>query len=339
MFKRLSNKVLLPVFLLLLVVFLVLEYGGFGKVKPTIPSNLGQVDTSKVKALRVYKNGPSPLFELVKKKGEWKVKKDGKTYNAQGTSIERSLVDLSGLTPERLVTSDTAKWDQYRVGKNSRRIEVRGSEGTLLDLMVGKMSVSKQKGKGARAMMRRRRRPNIKFHVRPVEQKNVYKVKGRAMMRFRRGYQGWVDHSIIDGPQENWKELKLSSGDSSLTLKKKKDSWRSTGASMDSSAIQSYMNALAELEGRTFTPSAKAGSLKNVALQLQIKRQQKGAIRVKAYPAVKDTTTSYYIKSSMNPGLIFKDRDSSLYKKMIPGGTEEKAPSPKRRRALRQRTP
>lgn len=330
MFKRLNNKLLLPIFLILLAVFLVVEYGGIGEEKAPIPSSLGRVDTNEVKRLIVRKGKDKGSYTLVKKEGDWKLKRKEQELNAKDRKVKQALSDLDGLSPQQLVARDSSKWGKYKVDGSGKRIEVEGEAKTLLTFHLGKMAVSRPDGGGKRRMMRRRKRPDIKFHVRQAGASKVYTVKGRPMMRFRRGSDPWIDGTLIDGPKMNWKQVTLRSADSSLTLSKEAGSWSAEKARMDSSAVQSYLTALSGMNTKELAEGVSSDALKEAALRLNIERKEKSPIEVKAYPAKRDTATSFYIESSLNPDMTFRDTDSSLYRKMIPGGSDAGTRTPKR---------
>ncbi len=338
MFKRLHSKALLPIFLILLVVFLILEYGGGKAEKGSIPNTLGSIDTSKVSRMIIHQEGKKEGIELVKTKDGWKMKKGNKSYPASEEKVENSLKRLKGLSPKELVSSDSNQWKKYKVAQG-RRIEVlHGKDDVGLHLYIGKMSVKKPNGKGGKRRMMRRRRPAIEFNVRRAGEPNTYKVKGRPLMAFRRGHKSWIDKTLIEGDQKDWTKVAFRSADSSLTLRKEQDGWIAEGGNMDSASLRNYLRQLSGLSGNMIAEKTDLGSEK-ASIRSIIERKGKNAIRVKAYPAKKDTTTAFYFQSSINPELTFRAPDSSLFKKLIPGGSSS-APSPSlRKRQMRRKMP
>ncbi len=115
MLKRISNKKLILVLGGLVALYFVIDYTGGKNRSKSFRSTLVDIDTAKVSALEIEKQGN---FLRITRTGSsnWELElKNGKKVTAKASNVKSALLNLIGIKPSRLASKDPSKWKDYQV--------------------------------------------------------------------------------------------------------------------------------------------------------------------------------------------------------------------------------
>lgn len=317
MYKKLSLKSLLIIFIVLLAIVLVIFYFDSKKGERSFRANIVEVDTSKITSIIIYpRTGNEGPVEILKKDTHWKINFKDKLLNADNDLVKNMLNTLIELKPKRIAATDKSKWKEFEVNDSlSTRVQLLAGRKTAADLYIGKFSYQQPKGQMPDYY---NRRGTMTTCVRLADEKIVYVVDGFLSMTFNRNINDFRKKTIIRSDNKNWTRLTFTyPADSSFILVKEGDSWMIDGLQADSASVYKYFNTISWLNSQDFVDDRKPLS-DEPAFALVIDGDNFTApINIKAFPA--DTVHEHLITSSLNKGVYFSGSSSQLSEKIFAG--------------------
>ena len=247
MFRKINNKLLVTVFVILLAIVVLVEFTDSRKGNRTFKSDLVEVVTEDITSIEIYpKAAYGKQIKLFRENDNWKVESDGKKYNADPNTAVRMITELNSLKPKSVVATNKENWGKFEV-TDSLGTEVKLLKGTeiLADVIIGKFSYQDQR--------------NMTSYVRLADDKEVYGVDGMLAMSFNRNLNSFRDRTIIKSNKADWTKLTFSyPADSSFVLEKKGEKWMIGEMETDSASVVKYFNQIASLSDGSFTDEKPA---------------------------------------------------------------------------------
>ena len=241
MFRKINNKLLYTIFVVLLAIVVLIEFIDARKGNRTFKSDLVEVVADEVTSIEIYPKATNGnLIKLFKENDFWKVESAGKKYNADQATAGRMISELNEMKPKSVVATNKESWEKFEV-TDSLGTEVKLMKGTtvLADLVVGKFSYSEPR--------------NMTSYVRLKNDKEVYGVEGMLGMSFNRNLNSFRDRTVIKSNKSDWTKLTFEyPADSSFVLEKKGDKWMIGDLQADSAEVVQYFNKISGLTDGSF---------------------------------------------------------------------------------------
>jgi hypothetical protein len=244
MFNKLSTKVLVTVFgLLLIAVFYLFLFDG-NKNERTFRNELVFVDTSKVDEIYLYPKAENYNEVYLKKINDnWKVKiGEDKFAEVPNSKIKNLFAQLLTIKPKRLASRDEAKWKDYQVDSTGTRVKIFEDGEQTLDIILGRFSFQQPR--------------SMSTFVRLAEDTDVYEVDGFLDMTFNQSANSFRNNTIVSDNKNNWQSLTfIYPADSSFRMEKKDDKWFVDNIETDSAKTEQFLNKLSRLSHQLSTPT------------------------------------------------------------------------------------
>lgn len=241
MFRKINNKLLISVFVVLLAFVVIVELLDLRKGNRTFKSDLVEVKTEDVSSIELYPKAVSGnLIRIFRENDVWKVESDGKVYNADGQGASRMITELNGIKPKSVAATGKERWSQFEVTDSlGTRVKLLSGNKVLADIIIGKFSFAQ---------------PNtMTSYVRLNGDKEVYGVDGMLAMTFNRNLNSFRDKTIIKSNKTDWTKLSFSyPADSSFVLEKKDNKWMIGDMQADSAKVAQYFTRIANLTDGSF---------------------------------------------------------------------------------------
>ncbi|NBC82896.1 MAG: DUF4340 domain-containing protein [Bacteroidetes bacterium] len=315
MFRKLKNKNLFIVFVVLAVVVGILLFTESKRGERNFKSELVAFDTAEVTGIYVTpKASAEPSLKLEKVKGQWVVVQNNNDYRAQDERVSELLNTLLKLSPKSLTATKKERWKQYEVTDSlATRVVVKGKKDKkLADIYIGKFEYTAPQQTQNQMQMYGQRRPQgtMQTHVRNAGEQEVYLVEGFLNMTFNRGWEDFRDNTIIKSTSTRWTKLAFNyPADSSFTLQKENDTWLLNGTKADSTKVTRFLNKLDFQSGNEFVDNPVTQT-SNPVFSLRIEGNNMDPVEVNAYPA--DSVHQYLIHSTQNRKAYFSSSDGNL---------------------------
>lgn len=241
MFRKINNKLLISVFVVLLALVVIVELMDFRKGNRTFKSDLVEVNAEDVTSIELYpKAVAGKLIRLFRENDVWKVESDGKIYNADAQGASRMIMELNGVKPKSVAATSKERWSQFEVTDSlGTRVKLLSGNNVLADIVIGKFSFAQ---------------PNtMTSYVRLTDDKEVYGVDGMLAMTFNRNLNSFRDKTVIKSNKTDWTKLSFSyPADSSFVLEKKDNKWMIGDMMADSAKVAQYFTRIANLTDGSF---------------------------------------------------------------------------------------
>lgn len=298
MFKKMNLKTLLIILVVVLGVYLVLDYTR--EDERNFKSQLTSFDKDKVSKIEYYKKGDFKNSVIINRQdGRWFVDKNNKQYPADSNRVNRMLNLLHSLSVDRVEANSQDKWKKYKVTDSlSTRVKVYSNGEVLTDIHLGKFSFSQPPNQQRMQQRRKRSQQEMTSFVRLAGEKPVYAVEGLLTMSFPGDVNQLRDRTLVNVSKGNIKRINFS-GKYNYSLSSQSGKWMVDSKPADSATAASYINILGSLRGNSFADVQKS----NLGQPLQtavIERGSNGAVTVKAFEAPQDEKYNYIINSSLN---------------------------------------
>ncbi len=310
MSKKLSIKVLVGIFAILLAFVIVSELVDMDSGERTFKSDIVQIDSSKITEVLIYpKAHPDTAITLKKTGTAWQLFYNGRRYKPNQNMISNIINELLKIKAQRVAATDKEKWSKYEVADTSAtRVQVKHGKELAADFYIGKFSF-KQRGN---PMMQQnpymRQQPQITSYVRIANDDNVYAVDGMLSMAFNREFNAFRDNQIINSNKDDWTKLTYNyPADSSFVLSNNNGKWMLGGTVTDSAKTAEYLNSIDYLTNSTFVDNAQVGE---PLYSVTIEGKNFTPINIKAFPA--DSIHKFYIHSSENEGVYFSCKSNNI---------------------------
>ncbi|HKK41184.1 MAG TPA: DUF4340 domain-containing protein [Bacteroidales bacterium] len=251
MSKRFDNKRLLLILVILAVILLITFFVKRPVQNGTLKSRLADFDTSSVASIIIHpRTGKGDRFELFKKDGSWFVKQDDIVSRSVKGEVDNMINEVLAISPGSLASVNKSGWKAYNLTDSlATRVEFLDRKGKILsDIMFGRMSYkqtgnSQYSGYGGNNL-------HVTSYVRLHNDRKVYAVDGFLSFTFNTGFDDWRDKTLIKVDAKDLTKLSFNyPADSSFTLIKDGNSWKTGGINADSAKVAGYLNALAVVNG------------------------------------------------------------------------------------------
>ena len=305
MAKKSNNKLLFILFGVLLAIFLATQFFKGGNER-SFREELTDIDTAKISKIvlnPVAENGAEITLERSGK--EWHVVKNGKRALADQAGVTGMLPQLAEMKVKRLAAASKDKWAELEV-TDSAGTRVRVYEGNKVsaDITIGKFSVNQQQ------------RTFTSF-ARVTDETEVYAVDGFLTMTFNREYNAWRNKEFVSFNKADATRVALSGEGLNFDLQKSGTSWSLGGVSVDSTAMDSYLNGIMSLTGNDFVDDF---SPPTPLRTLSIEGNNMAPIQINCY----EGDGGFVLNSSLNPNAFFTSDSTGIYAKLIPNLEELK---------------
>lgn len=305
MFKNISSRNLLIVFIILLAIAALFIYLDTSREVRTFKRDIVDIDTSAVTAISIYpKVTNHQEVRLFKEGNYWQVRlEDNKSATAEESKIKNLLTQLSELKANSVAAQDKSKWSEYKVDTSGTRVKVfEGSDNTL-DITLGKFTYQQPR--------------SMTSYVRVKGDENIYEVNGFLEFAFNQKPDYFRNSTLVKDNFENWKSLTYTyPADSSFRMVKDTSGyWAINNIRTDSAKTANFLRTLSHLNGTEFidNPDRSLLGKANYTLTIESSRGQTGIITVSALG------NQLILHSSQNPEVYFNGNMNSLWKKIFTG--------------------
>lgn len=313
MIKKLGNKGLLIILVVLLAVFGIARFISNKTGENTFKTSIiPQIDSNKLTGMVIFqkatKKGKPLPFIFTRKGNEWYVSQGNIGGRAAKRSVQYMVSQLEDISPNRLGAEDPKDWKQFCVNDSlGTRVVLLYNKDTALDVIVGRFSYLPQERKGL-------------SYVRLAGQDKVYAVDGFLALNITEEFDAWRDKKITPGDSyETWKKLTFTyPGDSGFEVKKDSaNEWiMDNHEKTDSLAAINAIRTISEQNYAAFVNNFDSSG-KQPVFKVRIEGSDFSPVVIKAWPA--DTANKYAINSTLNPGSFFSGSKAGVAGKIFPG--------------------
>jgi Domain of unknown function (DUF4340) len=303
MFNKVSNRSLIIVFVVLIVIAAIYMMIESSHGERSFKTDIVNIDTSKVTAISIYPRATNHKEVRVYKEGkDWKVKlENNQVANVPESKVQSLLKMLVEVKPERVAAQDKSKWAEFKVDTTGTDVKVYEGKDNTLDLIVGKFSFQQPR--------------QMNTFVRLNGEDVVYETQGFLDMAFNQKPDYFRNNAIVNDNPDNWQKLTFTYPDSSFELVKKDNYWTINGTKTDSAKTANYLRTLSHESSTSFVDSPSDAQVGNTKYTLSIASTSLGGIVV---TAAGDTATTI-ISSTQNDGAYFNGKQNKLLEKIFVG--------------------
>jgi hypothetical protein len=295
-----GNRRLLIIFLALVTIYAVSrlfnapQNRNFDKV-------IIDVDTAQVSSIHIHPKDSDQTINLAKKDGQWFLVEAESYYPAASNSVASMLNEMRKIEVKRLVARGEAKYDDYEVGEETgTRVEVFGSRKKLADFMVGKFTFNQQTR-------------NAISYIRQYDSPDTYALDGFMALSFNQSSDSFRDKELVKLTASNIQTIDFMNGNENYRLRSSGDNyWSANGVEVDSSAMASYLNALASANGADISDLSFATDEADATITLVGEGGQPTVLTAKVMGS-----EGYLIHSSVNEPSYFSSDSSGIYKRIF----------------------
>ncbi len=314
MYRKLSLKTLLTVFITLLILTAGTKIYDNTKDTNTLKSVLFELDKNQVTAILLQPrvlNGES--IELKKEDDAWQVLANGNTYNGDASVISKLLNQVNGLKPIRLAARSKEKWAKFDLTDSlASVVTLMGHDGELARLHIGKFSYLQAK---QAPMMNQKPyyqgpRGTMTTYVRSENEPEVFAVEGFLGSSINRDANAFRNKQLIKTNSSTISKLTFEyPADSSFTMVKNENIWMCDGLPLDSVAVASYLSTLSSLNGNAFTDELPT----HFTHKVKIQDDQMNIIEIQA----QFEGEHVQLTSTQNKGSVFEEQQDRNFKKLF----------------------
>ncbi len=289
MFKNISSVKLIGILVVLVLVYLGIEFFGSKSRSKSFRSELVEIDTAKVTRMLIDAKGKS--LELKKKENNWEVSiGENKYAPAQKSSVEGTFRSLLTIKPSRVVAKSPEKWKDYQVDSTGTRVEVFEGDKKTLDLVIGRFGMQQQR--------------NFYTYVRLFDEDEVYAADNFMGISFNTNPADFRDKQILTITPDSVMEIRYNyPADSGFVLSRADSIWQIGGVQTDSAATAEYMRDIRYLNSSVFVDDVTPESLGAPILEINVIENGKPEISIKAW---QHPQHHWVINSSTNSETYFK---------------------------------
>ena len=331
--KKINNKILLLLFLVLAIIAVIMFLNDRKKGERTFKSELFTIDSANVTAITIYPKGKGKgTLDLVKAGKTWEVRYDNRSYPADTMTVQRLLQALHKVTAERVAATDRSGWKDLEItDSSSTRVVVNQGADISADFRVGKVSFSRNnnmQGYGGNQNV------IVKSHLRVAGDDRVYVVDGFLSMMFSDQPSMYRNRMVVRFNKNDLTKLTfIYPGDSSFQLNRSGTRWLLNDKPADSVKVENWLSSAANYSSSDFADE-KAKPL-TFPYTLRIEGNNLKTIEVTG--ATDAVSKNYFVCSTFNPSATFGGSNSNLFNQVFPGKARfmvsKEIPKPKARSA------
>ena len=314
MYKKFSIKTLSIVFSVLLVLVILTEIIDKAKGMNTLRDVLFSVNTEDVAALKLYPrmlNGKEILLE--KEGNDWKVKYEGKSYNADTTQIKNLINQLVELKPLRYAGKTAEQQKKYELTDSlcSKVVLLDKNGKELAALRVGRFSFLQNRRMQQQNPYMQQPQGTMITYVRMENEKDIFAVEGFLSMSVNQKANNFRNRKLLSLNREKIKEIRFEyPADSSFVLAENNGVWQIDGTPADSASVADYLYDISNVTGTNFS---KENSV-NATHRLKISTFDNKQYQLSA--AFTDST-KVLLTSTQNKGTVFEEKADNNFAKLF----------------------
>ena len=304
MFKNISSKKLLIVFVVLLAIAAFFIYYDSSHEIRTFKKDIVNIDTSAVTSISIYpKVTNHKEVRLYKEGNYWQVRLDNnRSVPAEESKVKSLINSLVGIKANSLAAQDESKWSEFKVDSSGTRVKVFEGNDNTLDIILGKFSYQQR---------------SMASYVRIKGDENVYQVDGFLEYSFNQKPNFFRNNKIVSDDFSNWNKLIYIYPDSSFQIVKDTAGyWTINNVKTDSAKTVTYLRTLSHVTGTDFIDNPDPSLLGKANYTLTIESTIAGKPAAITVSALSD---QLIIHSSQNPDSYFNGNANSLWQKIFPG--------------------
>lgn len=313
MFRKISNKALLVIFVVLAVAAVIVFLHDRKTGDRTFKSELFTVDSANVTLVKIFPKGKATEPLILEKAGNnWNIMSGTKKYPADSTAIGNILKTLAHVSAERVAASDPSGWKSFDLTDSlARRVVVQQGNEVTADFMVGKISYSQEQ----RTQYRGGNQGfSIKSHIRVAGDDRVYVVDGFLSVIFSDQPGQYRNRLVCRFDHNQANKLTFGyPGDSSFVLMREGGKWMLNGQPADSAKAAGYINSLANTMGNEFADEGNLPFTFPFSLKIEGNNMQ----TIDLQGAVDPVKKMYYLKSGANTTAVFGSSNTSLFNRVF----------------------
>jgi len=302
MVNKLSVKILLIVFAVLIIIVAWQYVFNAGKSERSFRSTLVSIDTAKVTSISIYPAATGHKEVKIYKEGNyWNVNlPNGKSATVPTSKVEDLFIQLLVIKPESVAGLNESQWKNFDVDTSGTRVKVFEGNNNTLDLTIGKFTYQQPR--------------SMSTYVRVEGDPNVYQVDGFLTYTFNHSADYFRDDHVINDDYMNWKKLTFTyPADSSFQLVKNNNHWEVNGKQADSAKVVNYLSTLSQIEDPNFLDSPDQSIFNKALYNLTIQTSSLGAITVSAFA----DTSNMAVTSSQFHNTYFDGKKADFWKRVF----------------------
>lgn len=305
MFKNISQRNLLIVFGILLLLAVIFIYYDSTHEERTFRTDIVDIDTSKVTEISIYPKATNHKEVKLLKEGKyWRVQlENNKSFPAEASKVANMINMLGGIKASSVAAQSESKWKEFKVDTSGTRVKVFEGNDNTLDMTIGKFAYQQQ----FRSMT---------SYVRVKGDKNIYEVNGFLEFTFNQKPDYFRNSALVNDDFTHWRRLSFSYPDSSFQLSKDSSGhWSINNVRPDSAKTVNYLRILSHLSGSGFIDNPDQSLLNKSTYTLTIESSALGGITLSGYA----NPNQFIIHSTQNPDAYFNGNANALWKKIFAG--------------------
>jgi len=312
MFKKYSILVWLSLLLILVGIYIVVEYTG--SADRTFKSKVIIFEEERITGILINNVQKNLITEIKKEGDEWYIYEGIQKFSCEPKAVNHVLDLLNNLGTESIVATKSDKWLEYKVDEEQAILVELYENNEMVDrLYVGKF--------GFKAITsdnpQQQQTAKMTSYIRPEGDDMVYAVDGLIRTNFQEGKDPFRNSKLfwIDEAQDISK-ISIESHYETLVLDMTTSDWRVNELTADSTKTARYLASLAHLNSKEFINDVDVTSMAPT-YTMRIEGSSFAPVTLKAYQA--DTIIGHYVTSSSNPGSVFDGSKGRLFEKAFVG--------------------
>ena len=314
MSKKINNKILAIILVVLTAIFLITNYLKDNQRSTHIDTNLIMIDTSIVSYISIYpKSGNKEKVIFTKQTYGWEVESNNIKSSLRKGSLANILSELAKMKIKRLVAKTEEKWEKYQLTEELAThltVEEKGN-GKTLDIYIGKTKY--QQPSQVYNQFGGRQQFTGSTFVRLGDSPKIYEINGFLSMTFNRDFNSWRNNEFITTQKENITQINLQNNGYSFSLTKNDSLWIINNEVVDSTKIAQYLNLLANQQNTAFADNYKQKEVPDYILT--ITSNNMNTITVNCFEDA--LSNNYYLESSLNPNVFFRSDSKGIFKELF----------------------
>lgn len=290
--KKINNKTLLLVFVVLLALVIVLFTNKGSHKERSFNKQLVEFNADEITQVKMFPHSmQGQSYEINRDGDSWTIFSDNKSYKANKGQIDQLVNTLQTLEAKSLVANSKDRWENYEVTDSlASRVQLYKGSKKVADVLIGKFQYSQSR--------------NMSTYVRLNGKKETYKVDGFLSSTYNRKVNDLRDKTIINDPIANWTKLIFDyPADSSFVLTKADQKWMINGVMADSAAVAGFVNGIKNQSAATIYEN-EVSAMTNI-YRLTIERENLEPVVISA----REEEGSILFSSSENKDVWFNDKN------------------------------
>ena len=292
--KRLNNKILLIVLVVLLGGFLVSKMFRTPALESNLPTDLFGVDTTKITEVHVNPEVERGEIKLVRHGEEWSLQKGDKTADPELALIKNALGGLQYVRPTKMMSRRKEKWSEYKVDSTGTHVQVYDEDEVLADWWIGKA------GSG-------------EVYVRLNDKEDVYAIRGMMRNYFNKGFNDWRDKTFIRIEPDTITKITFQYPvDTGFVVAKADTLWTINGQPADPLKVSRYLNTVQYKSLTEFADNFSPVVSPDVTIVFE-----SNGVSMQTVQAWKQEEDRWIMGSSGKQGIYFSNEGSTIIKDLF----------------------